>query len=387
MKIDPSNYEGRGPALVKHTFINTYLPTLIAKIASRYDEFVYVDLFAGPWDERTEDLSDTAFGIAVAAMRGGKSVWKRNGRSVKMTAHLVDINEDAIEKQKLLIARYPDVDFHQHQGTAEEKLPSILASIPASAFCFGFIDPKGVPDIRRFQSLIQRPNTEILLNFMFEFANRFAGTERMPTLEWLTENGERDAFREKIRGLSGKEREDALTNRARFALARMGEFRFAPAITVDEEDADRCLYKLIFLSRHEKGIQVFRNAQRVALEIQGKNRSGRKSTKRATQSGMEDMFANIEPVNPAERSFKEIKNGVSDGEKYALELIMGAGTPGISWGDLWPKVLEEKALTHSDLGDLIVGTRDSGEIVIQGWKPRVRKPRDEYQLIAAAHAN
>jgi len=201
----------------------------------------------------------------------------------------------------------------------------------------------------------------------------------------LTEKSERDAFREEIRGLSGKEREDALTDRARFALARMGDFRFAPAITVDEEDADRCLYKLIFLSRHKKGIQVFRDAQRAALEIQSKNRSGRKWIKRATQSGMEDMFVDIEPVNPAERSAKEIQNGVNVGERHALDLIRGAGTMGISWGNLWPKVLEENVLTHSDLGNLIVAMRDSGQISIQGWKPRVRKPHDEYQLIASAN--
>ena len=35
MKINPVHYEGRGPALVKHTFILNYLPTLIAKVASR----------------------------------------------------------------------------------------------------------------------------------------------------------------------------------------------------------------------------------------------------------------------------------------------------------------------------------------------------------------
>ncbi len=381
MKIDPSNYEGRGPALVKHTFILKYLPTLIAKIASSYDEFVYVDLFAGPWDERTQDLSDTAFGIAMDAMRGAKSTWKRNGRDVKMTAHLVDINQEAIEKQKALAKKYPDIVVYHHQGYATEKLPKILDSIPASAFCFGFIDPKGVPDIRKFQSVIERPNTEVFLNFMYEFANRFAATERMPTLEWLTEESNREAFREKIRALSGEAREKALTDQARLALAKMGNFRFAPAITVDEEEADRCLYKLIFLSRHKKGIQVFRDAQRAALEMQAANRSGRKSARRAERSGMDDMFDQIEPVDSAERSAKEIRDGVRSSEKFALDLIKKAGPGGISWGALWPIVLEEKVITHGNLGSVAVELRDSGQITVEGWEQRVRKPRDKYRLI------
>ncbi len=383
MKIEPSNYDGRGPALVKHTFILRYLPTLIAKTASRYDEFVYVDLFAGPWDERTDDMSDTAFGIALHAMRGAKAVWKRNGRTVKMTAHLVDTNPEAIAKQQALAERYPDVAVHHHLGRAENKLAEILPSISANAFCFAFIDPKGVPDIRQFQTLIERPSTEAFLNFMFEFANRFAHTERMPTLEWLTEESEREAFREEIRGLSGEAREKALTDRARFALARMGGYRFAPAITVDEEEVDRCLYKLIYLSRHPQGIQVFRDAQRAALQMQAMNRSGRKSARRAIRSGMDDMFAAIEPVDPAERSAKEIRDGISDGARFAYKLIKDADSTGITWGHLWPQVLEEKVITHSDLGSAVVEMRERGQIAIHGWEPRVRKPRDHYNLVLA----
>lgn len=381
MKIDPENYRDRGPALVKHTFILRYLPTLIAKIASRYDEFVYIDLFAGPWGERTTDLSDTACGIALHAMRGGKSVWKRNGRSVKMTAHLVDLSELAIEKQKALIDRYPDIKVHQHHGRAEDKLSGILDSIPDGAFCFGFIDPKGVPDVRRFQRLIERPNTEVFLNFMYEFANRFAGTERMPTLEWLTNDTERDGFREEIRGLAGQAREDRLTNQARSALTRMGKYKFSAGITVDEEDADRCLYKLIFLSRHQQGIQVFRDAQRAALQMQAMNRTGRKTYRREQKTGMDDLFRATEPINPGERSAREIRNGVLEGEAFAFELIKNAAAKGIRWGDLWPKVLEEKVITHSDLGSAIVGFRESGKVKIDGWEPRVRKPRDDYRII------
>ncbi len=380
MKIDPTIYDGRGPALVKHTFILKYLPTLIAKIASTYDEFIYVDLFAGPWKERTEDLSDTAFAIAIESMRDLQSVWKSLGRSVKMTAHLVDSNSEAIAKQRRLIDRYPEIVVHQHHDKAEVALPEILRLIPEAAFCFAFIDPKGVPDIRKFQALISRQHTEVFLNFMFQFANRFAATEQMRTLEWLTVEDERDAFRKKISKLSGKEREDALTDKARSALAKMGEYRFAPAITVDEEDVDRCLYKLIYLSRHPKGIQVFRDAQRETLKTQAKNRTGRKSYRRAEKTGTADLFEEIEPVDQAERSATEIRDGIRDGDRFARSLIEAAGENGIHWRELWPRVLEETVTTHKDLGDAITEMRNNGEIVVPDWGERVRKPRDEYKL-------
>lgn len=305
MKISPEYYEGRGPALVKHTFILSYLPTLIAKVASAYDQFVYVDLFAGPWEERTADFSDTAFGIALDAMRGGKSVWKRNGRPVKMTAHLVDINPEAIAKQKQVAERYPDIEVHHHQGMAEEKIQAVLNSLPHNAFCFVYIDPKGVPDIRKFQAAIERPNTEVFLNFMYKFATRFANTPQMTTLGWLTEGEEGESFRSDLALLSGVDRENALTDRARLVLARMGGYRYSPAITVDEESMDRCRYKLIFLSRHHKGIFVFRNAQRAALQMQASNRSSQKSIKKARQTGMDDLLKDLEPIHAGERSARD----------------------------------------------------------------------------------
>ncbi len=158
MSVDPINYEGRGPALVKHTFIEKYLPTLIAKIASKYDQFAYVDLFAGPWEERTKDFSDTAFGIAFDAMRGAKATWQKKGRNVEMSAYLVDTSPEAISKQKRFIARYPDIKVYQYHGKAEEKQSEILDSLSADAFSFVYIDPKGVPDIRKFKGFIERRN-------------------------------------------------------------------------------------------------------------------------------------------------------------------------------------------------------------------------------------
>lgn len=384
MKIDPAHYEGRGPALVKHTFILSYLPTLIAKVASTYDEFVYVDLFAGPWQERTVDFSDTAFGIALDAMRGGKSVWKRNGRPVKMTAHLVDINSEAIDKQKKLAQRFPDIEVHHHEGMAEAKIQEILARIPRNAFCFVYIDPKGVPDVRRFQAAIERPNTEVFLNFMYKFATRFAHTPQMPTLEWLAEGEEGEAFKRELSLLSGVEREIALTDRARLVLARMGNYRYSPAITVDEEVIDRCRYKLIFLSRHNKGILVFRNAQRAALQMQAANRSSQLSVRKAQQTGMNDLLRDIEPVNPGERSAREIQSGIADGIAFATKLIDGRGCEGITWAELWSQVLEEKVITYSDLGDAVRHLRQDGRILIPEWTPRKRKPDDDHRLFTNA---
>src|SRR3546814_13590718 len=98
------------------------------------------------------------------------------------------------------------------------------------------------------------------MNFMFQFANRFAGSQdRMPTLEgWLGDLQENGGWRAEFAELRGSEREAAISERARQALRRMGAYKFAPALTVDEPAVDRPLSKIIYLTPPPPAITVFR---------------------------------------------------------------------------------------------------------------------------------
>src|SRR3954469_17979299 len=68
MLLSAEHYAGREQTLVKHHFLKHYLERLIHKIASAYDEVVYVDGFSGPWQHRGEAFEDTSFGIALRAL-------------------------------------------------------------------------------------------------------------------------------------------------------------------------------------------------------------------------------------------------------------------------------------------------------------------------------
>ena len=59
----PEVYEGRVPALVKHTLLKSYLEKLVLIIGMNgrktgTAEICYVDCFAGPWGSDDEDLDD-----------------------------------------------------------------------------------------------------------------------------------------------------------------------------------------------------------------------------------------------------------------------------------------------------------------------------------------
>lgn len=177
--IDRQFYEGREQALVKHTFLDRYLRDALPKV-SRFGTFAYVDLFAGPWSSRCPKYGDTSFGIALRQMAAAKAAQKKLGNDVRMVAHLVE--RDAHDELSNAVKFYGGVDeVRIYRGTAEDHAQLIHERIPAGAFRFVAIDPKGLPDMGMFSQLVAAPNTEALINFMFEFANRFAHTDSGPS--------------------------------------------------------------------------------------------------------------------------------------------------------------------------------------------------------------
>ena len=384
--LDPRWYEGREPALVKHTFLDTYMPAQIPKVVSWADTFVYVDLFAGPWQSQSDDFSDTSFGIALRHMTEAKAKQAQFGKSVKMVAHLVEKNPKSFPKLVEAVKRFPEVETQCYFGTAEQHVDAVTASIRPRAFRLVVIDPTGIPDVRRFRRLIEPLNTEVLLNFMFQFANRFASSQdRMPPLEgWLGNLQDGGEWRSIFGALSGAEREAAISERARLALKEMGNYQFAPALTVDETHVDRTLYKLIFLTRHSAGMKVFRAAHLRALETQATYRSAKKAENRQRQTGMDDMFSETLPIEPGERSAKIIAAGQTEATQLLLQLL-ASKAEGITWKEIWPAVLDGCVVSHRTLSEIAQELWLQGEVVVPAWQSRrVKRPKDDFRFHLAA---
>ena len=152
MVADLSRYAGREQAYVKHYFLESYLESLIYKIASRYDTIAYVDGFSGPWQSTGENFEDTSFGIALSSLSKAKETWKGSGRDVKMSAYLVE-SGSAFEKLDGIKSRFPDIEIHTFNADFMAVAPKLVTAIPKDAFAFFFIDPKGwrfevAPEIR-----------------------------------------------------------------------------------------------------------------------------------------------------------------------------------------------------------------------------------------------
>jgi three-Cys-motif partner protein len=391
MAIDPTHYEGREQALVKHTFLDKYLPSLIGKVCSpqsRFREFVYVDGFSGPWQSAAgQDFGDTSFGIALNHMTKQRLLYLGKGHDVRMRAVLIEKEATAFAQLQQAVARFPKIEITPINGMMEDHVASIAASIPTEAFSFTLIDPKGFPEIGKMMPLLKRNNAEALVNFMFDFANRFAGTDLIPKLEaWLDLAGKGN-WRDEIKGLSGADREQVYEDLAVEALRTTPGYKYAPVITVDKVLHNRPLYKLIYLTRHPKGLEVFRSSEAATLGVQAEVRSAARAKVKAANSSMDDLFAGGLDAVPNDRSSQRIRKNQEQAAVRLGEVLAASGPTGMAWGDLWPEFLKDFSVTRSWLGRKANEMRMADQISIPGWPPGNRKhmPDDDYRLFGVEH--
>lgn len=390
MPVNFAHYDGREPAFVKHTFLDKYLPALIGKVCSpqsRYEEFVYVDGFAGPWKSAAgEKFEDTSFGIALKHMTKVRETYLANGRDVKMRAFLVEKDSDSFAQLQQAVPRFPKIEILPLPGKMEDHAASIASSIPPSAFSFTLIDPKGFPDIGAMMPLLKRKNAEALVNFMFDFANRFAETDLIPKLDsWLSAKENKD-WREQVKGLAGAEREAELVMLAVEALQVTGVYTYSPVISVDKVHHNRALYKLIFLSRHSEGLKVFRDSEEKALGAQATARSAAQAKRKDENSAIGDLFSGGEDAVPNDRSSQDIRRGREQASIRLVECLVAVGMAGMAWRKLWPPILNDFSVTESWLGRQVNSLRISGEVSAPGWPNELTKiPKDNQILIWGGH--
>jgi three-Cys-motif partner protein len=311
----PKHYLGREQTYVKHFLLKNYFSDLIHKIASVYDEIVYLDGYSGPWQSANDDLGDTSFGIALAAMRSAKDAWKRQGREVRMRALLVEKRATAFRELAKVPARYTDIDVRPYHGEFVSLVPTLLHNMPQKAFAFIFIDPKGWRiDIDALAPLLRWANAEVLFNFMFDFINRAASMSDEATVDGLNALIRIGGWRERL--LSAKDqssrrladvRKEILIDAFSQTLANIGGYRFVAETPIFRPLADRTLYSLIYATRRPPGIEVFRKAQIKTLREQETVRGSARQTK--SSGGQMEAFCR--PRWPRARRKRTLLRNVS----------------------------------------------------------------------------
>jgi three-Cys-motif partner protein len=380
--ITLSDYNGREQSYVKHVFLENYLN----RLASSYTHIVYVDGFAGPWQSASELFEDTSFGIALNALRRAKASWKKHGREVKMSAFLVERSAEAYERLAQIAPKYPDIAISTYSADFLTVIPEIIGLIPRDAFSFFLIDPKGwrIP-LNSLSSMLARPKSEVIFNFMFDFINRAAGIDDPVVISGLNALIPYGNWRMKLKEaeqnqgkLSSSDRKSILVGAFTESLAVVGRYPFVAETTILRPIQDRALYCLCYATRSSHGVEVFRDCQVKALTEQARTRASAKLKRAAASTGRGELFESLYEMAPDELvSFVDSERSFA--RNTLIELIP-ALPDFIRYEKLWPQILLKHVIRLPDVNKLVATLRADGIVLVPDWENERRVPQQHYRI-------
>jgi three-Cys-motif partner protein len=297
----PEIYDGREPALVKHTLLESYLEALVLTIGmgakgEAQSEICFVDCFAGPWGSDDENLDGTSIALSLKTLAACKVALKSLGVNARMRALFIEKDKKAFQRLSAFLQRgiFVDVECGCLHGDFVELRKDILTWCGTTSFTFFFIDPKGwtpvVIDVLR--PLLRRRRSEFLINFIYDFINR-----TVSMTGWQEEMKQLLGRSVDLTGMTPDQREDALLTAYRESLkecvptGRPGYRPRTAYVGVLHPLHDRTKYHLVYLSSHPLGIVKFMNASEKVDIVQARVRAVRHLEERAKKSGTEDLFA------------------------------------------------------------------------------------------------
>lgn len=308
--IIPNAYEGREQALVKHALLKSYLEKLVLIIGmsakkAGHVEICFVDCFAGPWGTPDDDLEGTSISLSLKTLAACKEKLAALGVDATMRALYVEKDPAAFGRlSKFLSSKAPpSVDQACQHGDFVDLRHDILRWCGTGAFTFFFVDPKGWKDIviETMRPLLQRPRSEFLINFAYNFINR---TASMAT--WQDAIAKLLGSSVKLDGLQPVEREEALVNAYRTGLkacvpVSRPEYRARSAyVTVLDPLHRRTKYHLVYVTCHSTGIVEFMElSERVDL-VQRQVRAAKQIDVRNQRTSITDMFGADPQPEPAD---------------------------------------------------------------------------------------
>jgi len=303
-RIDLAGYKGREQEYVKHVLLEEYLPQLGLKVGSAWDTLVYIDGFAGPWQSQRPDLSDSSFGVATKCLRACRDWLAKKGRHVSVLNLFVEKDNDAFKRLNQYAKTHdvPGFWVKAFPGEFANQVDALASEIQKRAkrpFKFVFLDPKGWNDIP--MAALQRlsgndRSCEVLINLMTKHITRFLGeSNRAPSYERLF--GRQGVLEELTKHPVGNgERADQAVREYCRSLQQVCGFKNVSQAVILEPGKEEIRYFLVYATNHHRGVEVFKEAEIAAADVQALARREMVIQK----TGQEEMFFD---GKPSETSF------------------------------------------------------------------------------------
>ena len=368
-------YLGREQTLAKHFILRRYLQALAFKVLTAWD-LTYVDGFSGPWETRTEDFGDSSFMIAIAALRDAQArVFERTGQRRRIRCFFSEVDPAAYRQLQASVTPYHQpaekFEIKTFCGKFEDAVPEIQTFV-AGSFPLIFIDPTGWTGypLDKIRPLFAPPKVEVLINFMFDFINRFASSDDEDTIASLEPILGGRNWRDRLdpslaRGL-------AVEKLFRESLKAAGNFDFVVSTKIDKATVDRPHFFIAYGTKSPDGLKAFRQIEYDALREHAKSRVYARDRHQAQRSGSLSLFTDHEAA-VREATIDEIVD--EQKIKASVDLIDTLNRYGaFPFSRVVAGLLQAYMLRETNVKDICVALAREGRIEMT-WGGGGRKPK------------
>lgn len=370
-------YSGREQTKAKHFILRHYLQALAFKVLS-FSNLTYVDGFSGPWEAKTDDYSDTSFMIALSVLRNAQErVRELKGVHRKIRCFFSETNPEAFAQLQAAVATFhrPEQGFEikTYFGEFENSVPEIQTFI-ADSFALIFIDPTGWTGypLDKIRPLFMRRECEVLINFMYEFVNRFASSDDERTIASLNPILGGPGWRARLdpelpRGVG-------VEKLFRETLRSAGSFAFVVSTRIDKATVDRPHFFITYGTKSRAGLKAFRESEYAALREHARSRVAARERRREEWSSTTDLFSGYH----AETQEATIEEIIAEQKSVAsAELLRTISLSGPRpFSEVVVLLLEPYMLRETNVKDICVDLAKAGKIE-NTWGAGTRKPRDQ----------
>ena len=374
---DERAYEGREQTLVKHVILRQYLSAWAHKVGNFCDTLTYVDCFSGPWNAVSDDLSDASFSIALDELRKARETHANAGRKVRIRCLFIEKTDEAYARLKTFADAVDDAEIATIHGEFENHIPDVIAFIKAGgrhSFPFAFIDPTGWTGFAMdtIEPLLKLNPIEVLINFMTSHIRRFIESPQEETRESFVRMFGSADFSQRVQGTSMVDKEDALIGEYFRNLKTRGRFEHVAAAMVLDPDISRTAFHLIYATRNIVGLQVFKAAEKSAMNTMLAAQEAAAQRKRQADKIQGELFGPIDVIVPKHYETLRARYG---GMARELVTSLLSSKKTVSYDVAWRAALSFPLVWESDLKEWIAGWQSDGSVIVNGLGPRERVPK------------
>ncbi len=373
--MDPEAYRGREQTYAKHLFLQLYLDRVAFHIAYAQSDFVYIDGFSGPWKAADENLEDTSFMIAIRKLQYVREALGKLGKAPRIRCLFIEGDRSRFEALDVATRSAARLQTRAMFGDFEDLVPDVLRFI-GHDFSLVFIDPTGWEgfSLNRIKPILERRRGEVILNFMYDYINRFLNDER-PEIEASFDElfGTRN-----WRCLRSSESRQKVVQFYSEQLRAAGSFQFVTFTPIFKPLADRPYFYLIYCTRSIKGLIEFRKSEKKSVPDRQKIREKAKQAARITRTGQFELYG-ASDIQASDIFHEQRRVNL----RHATEIFAAKLQPGsrLTYEELLGSLLVLPYVWESDVKNMLSAARQRGDIVIEGLSPRQRVPHLQSVLL------